>query len=139
MSQAEPVPAGPRDRVDAGVRPASAGWAARLHRFRRGEGGKGLTIVSPAFIYALIMLAAPLTMMFLLSFWTQDYLTLDRTFTLANYEEAWTGPLYQLLMLRSLVISGLTTFFTVLLAYPVAYFVAFEVKRSRALWLFLIT
>ena len=88
-------------------------------------------MVSPTFLYALIMLAAPLTMMFLLSFWTQDYLKLDRTFTLANYKEAWTGPLYQLLMLRSLVISGLTTLFTVLLAYPIAYFVAFEVKRSR--------
>ena len=31
------------------------------------------------------MLAAPLTMMFLLSFWTQDYLVLDKTFTLNNY------------------------------------------------------
>ena len=96
-------------------------------------------MVSPPLLYALVLLAAPLTLMFLLSFWTQDYLQLDRTFTLQNYKEAWTEPLYRLLMLRSLAISGLTTFFTVLLAYPIAYFVAFEVKRSRALWLFLIT
>lgn len=96
-------------------------------------------MVSPTFLYALVLLAAPLTLMFLLSFWTQEYLDLDRTFTLNNYREAWTDPLYRLLMIRSLVISGLTTFLTVLLAYPIAYFVAFEVKRSRALWLFLIT
>lgn len=139
MSQAETAPASTRDRLDAEGRATSAGWAARLRRFRRSEGGRGLTIVSPAFFYVLVMLAAPLTMMFLLSFWTQDYLTLDRTFTLANYHEAWTGPLYQTLMVRSLVISGLTTVFTVLLAYPIAYFVAFEVRSNRALWLFLIT
>lgn len=96
-------------------------------------------MVSPTFLYALLLLAAPLTMMVLLSFWTQDYLEIDRTFTLKNYAEAWTDPIYRLLMLRSLAISGLTTFFTVLLAYPIAYFVAVEVKRNRALWLFLIT
>ena len=111
----------------------------RLRRWRSGDAGKGLVIVSPAFLYALLLLAAPLTMMLLLSFWTQDYLDLDRSFTLKNYAEAWTDPIYRLLMLRSLAISGLTTFFTVLLAYPIAYFVAFRVERNRGLWLFLIT
>jgi spermidine/putrescine transport system permease protein len=77
--------------------------------------------------------------MVLLSFWTQNYLELDRTFTLKNYAEAWTEPLYRLLMWRSLWISGLTTILTVLLAYPIAYYVAFHVHRNRALWLFLIT
>lgn len=114
-------------------------WLAALRRFRRGDRGRGLITVSPAFFYTLIMLAAPLTLMFLLSFWRQDYLDLDRSFTLQNYREAWTGSIYQLLMLRSLAISAATTVLTVLLAYPIAYFVAFEVKQSRALWLFLIT
>lgn len=112
---------------------------ARIQRFRHSDSGRGLITISPAFLYALVMLAAPLTLMFLLSFWRQDYLDLDRTFTLQNYREAWTGPVYQLLMLRSLAISAVTTILTVLLAYPIAYFVAFEVKQSRALWLFLIT
>jgi spermidine/putrescine transport system permease protein len=37
-----------------------------------------------------------------LSFWTQNDLVLDRTFTLSNYHEAWANPLYRTLMLRSL-------------------------------------
>ncbi|MEZ5933514.1 MAG: ABC transporter permease [Alphaproteobacteria bacterium] len=78
-------------------------------------------------------------MMLLISFWTQTYLELDRTFTLKNYVEAWTDPLYRLLMLRSLVISFLVTLLTVVTAYPIAYFVAFYVHRNRALWIFLIT
>ena len=78
-------------------------------------------------------------MMFLLSFWTQDYLILDRTFTLNNYIEAFTQPVYQLLFSRSLYISLTVTFFTVLLAYPMAYFISFYGGDRKALWLFLIT
>jgi len=77
--------------------------------------------------------------MFLLSFWTQDYLVLDRTFTLNNYIEAATQPVYQLLFTRSLLISLTATFFTVLLAFPMAYFISFHGGNRKALWLFLIT
>lgn len=73
------------------------------------------------------------------SFWTQNYLDLDTTFTLANYREAWTDPLYRELMLRSLRISLIVTIVTVLLAFPIAYHVSFHVHRRKALWLFLIT
>ncbi|MBK0399173.1 ABC transporter permease [Limibaculum sp. M0105] len=110
-----------------------------IRRLLRGEAAQGLVLVSPTFLYALLLLAAPLTLVLLISFWTQDYLELDRTFTTANYAEAWSDPLYRLLMGRSLVISGVVTLTTVLLAYPIAYFVAFHVERNKALWIFLIT
>lgn len=118
---------------------AAPPFRLRFARFRRGEAAQGLVAVSPTFLYAFLLLAAPLALVILLSFWTQDYLTLDRTFTLKNYAEAWTDPLYRLLMLRSLAISGIVTVLTVALAFPIAWFVAFHVKRNRALWLFLIT
>ncbi|MCU9840070.1 ABC transporter permease [Ruegeria sp. WL0004] len=73
------------------------------------------------------------------SFWTQNYLDLDTTITLANYREAWTDPLYRELMLRSLRISLIVTVVTVLLAFPIAYHVSFHVHQRKALWLFLIT
>jgi spermidine/putrescine transport system permease protein len=111
----------------------------RIANALRGDAAQGLLLVSPTFLYALVLLAAPLALVLLLSFWTQNYLEIDRTFTLANYREAWTDPLYRLLMLRSLAISGIVTVLTVILAFPIAYFVAFHVKRNRALWLFLIT
>jgi spermidine/putrescine transport system permease protein len=103
------------------------------------EGRKGLILVSPTFAYAILLLAAPLILVILFSFWTQDYLDLDTTPTLANYKEAWTDPLYRELMLRSLRISVLVTTVTVLTAFPVAYYVSFRVKERKALWLFLIT
>ena len=103
------------------------------------ETKKGWRLLSAPFIFSILLLAAPITMMFLLSFWTQDYLVLDRTFTLNNYIEAVTQPVYQLLFTRSLLISLTATFFTVLLAFPMAYFISFHGGNRKALWLFLIT
>ena len=109
-------------------------------KLMRTDAAKGLTLVSPTFLYALLLLAAPLAAIVLLSFWTQQFLTIQRDFTLANYTEALTDPLYRELMLRSLRISGLVTLVTVTLAFPVAYYISFHVRPERkSLWLFLIT
>ena len=103
------------------------------------EARQGLKLISPTFVYVLVMLAAPLLMVITFSFWTQDYLTIDTTPTLDNYREAWGTPLYQVLMWRSLRISLTVTVVTVLLAFPIAYFLSFKVTKRKALWLFLIT
>jgi len=99
----------------------------------------GIALVSPPFAYSLLMLAAPLLLVFLLSMWTQNYLELDRTFTFANYKEAASEKLYQVLMIRSVVISGVVTIVTVLLAYPIAYYIAFFGGKRKSMWLLLIT
>ena len=100
---------------------------------------RGLRLIGLPFGYSLLLLAAPLLLIFLLGFWTQDYLVLDRSFKLDNYIEAWSHPLYRLLMLRSLGISAVVTLATVLLAYPMAYFISFYGGNHKALWLFLVT
>ncbi len=100
---------------------------------------RGLKLIGLPFGYSLLLLAAPLLLIFLLGFWTQDYLVLDRSFKLDNYIEAWSHPLYRVLMLRSLGISAVVTLATVLLAYPMAYFISFYGGNHKALWLFLVT
>jgi spermidine/putrescine transport system permease protein len=111
-----------------------------INKALRTEAGRGLTLISPTLIYALLLLAAPLLMIVLFSFWTQDFLTIDRNFTTENYREALTDPLYRELMLRSLRISGMVTALTVVLAFPIAYYISFHVRPERkSLWLFLIT
>ena len=117
------------------ARPAHS-WRAWL----RTDRARGLTLISPTMFYALLLLAAPLIMVATISFWTQNYLDFDRTLTLHNYIEAWTEPLYRVLMLRSLAISGTVTIATVLLAFPIAYYVSFHVSpHKKAMWMFLIT
>ena len=111
-----------------------------FQKWRRSESAQGLFLISPTLGFALLLLAVPLIMVVALSFWTQDYLTLDRTFTTANYQTAWTEPMYQYLMARSLKISIFVTAVTVLVAYPVAYYISFYVAPKRkAMRIFLIT
>ena len=100
---------------------------------------RGYALISPPLIYSLVMLAAPLALVVLLSLWSQNYLELDRTFRLDNYIEATSEPLYILLLTRSLIISGIVTICTVILAYPIAYYVAMFGGKAKSLLLLLIT
>lgn len=101
----------------------------------RSEAANGLLLVSPTLIYAVLLLAAPLVTVLIYS------LSLEEGgFGLDNYVTVWSDRINQLLILRSLTVSFSVTLVTVLLAYPVAYFVSFYVKPERkSLWLFLIT
>lgn len=102
------------------------------------DAGKGYALSAPATLYVGLLVAVPLVLLVANSFWTQEYITIDRTFSLNNYHEAFTDPLIRLLLLRSVVIAGFVTFLTVLLAYPIAYYIAFKTQR-KALWLILVT
>ena len=110
---------------------------------RDGQAGTartGLLLVAPPLVYAVGLLAAPMAMILLFSFWTQDFLTVDTTLTLDNYREAFRDPIYAELMARSIWISGIVTLITVVLAFPVAYFISFHVEPAhKSLWIFLVT
>jgi spermidine/putrescine transport system permease protein len=105
----------------------------------RSGAGRGRLLAAPPTIYALLMLAGPLVVVVLYSFWTQDYLTIDRTPTLDNYRTALFEPIYRDLLLRSLFVSVLVSLFVVCLAYPVAYFISFHGGDRKGFWLFVIT
>ncbi len=120
----------------------------RWGRFSRSEAANGLVLVSPTALYAIIMLAVPLGAILVYAFLTDcpsDACTepgqrIAFSFTLANFAEAWGDELYRVVMLRSLFVSMMVTLATVVLAFPVAYYVSFHVRPERkSLWLFLIT
>lgn len=101
----------------------------------RSEATSGLLLISPPLVYCVLLLAAPLLMVVLYSLSVEG-----GGYGLDNYIAVWTDRINQLLMLRSLTVSLSVTLVTVVLAYPVAYFVSFHVKPDKkALWLFLIT
>ena len=111
----------------------------RVKNWFSSDSSRGLTLIGLPFSFSLLLLAAPMLLIFFLGFWTQDYLDLDRSFSLDNYIEAWSEPMYRDLMLRSLGISATVTLATVMLAYPMAYFISFHGGNRKALWLFLVT
>ncbi len=104
----------------------------------RSDFSKGIALSGPASAYVGALVAIPLGILIVYSFWTQTYVTIDKTMTWANYQEALTDPLVLHLLRRSVLIAGCVTIATVMLAYPIAYFIAFRTEK-KTLWLILIT
>jgi spermidine/putrescine transport system permease protein len=112
----------------------------RWRNFTRSEAFSGYVLVSPTAIYAVLLLAAPLATIVAFSFFKDGYLTVIREFTLQNYVDTWSDPVFRAILLRSLFVSGMVTLTTVLIAFPIAYYISFNVSRSmKSRWLFLIT
>ena len=105
----------------------------------RSEPLRGYALLSPTLGIMVLALALPVGVLITISFWTQHYFEFDRTLTFLNYEEFFRKPVYRTVLWRSIAISAAVTSATVALAYPMAYFIAFRVKRHKLIWLMLIT
>ena len=115
-------------------------WLGKLRAlYLRSEALRGYTLLSPTLIVMAFSMCVPFAIMVLMSFWSQQAFEFDTTLTMANYGEAAERPLYEALLLRSLAISASCTVVTVLLAYPMAYYVAFHVHRHKLVWIILMT
>lgn len=113
---------------------------SRWGRFRKTEAAGGLMLVSPTALYAILLLAAPLLTVVIYSMMIDSKIGASAGFGFDNYAKVLTGNIYQSIMVRSIYVAILVTLATVVLAYPVAYFVSFNVAPSKkSLWLFLIT
>ncbi len=127
-------------------------------RFRalllRSEALRGYLLLSPTLLVMFLMLVVPLGGMIAFSFFTQVYFDIDPTPTLHNYwaiikpgeGKTYLGipfpfetPIYTILLVKSLLMSFVATGVIVLMAYPMAYFMAFRVTKHKILWLILIT
>ena len=126
----------------AQMRPAppkgqASGWLAGL-LYRR-EALRGYLLMSPTLMILTVGILIPFVILVVLSLWTRQGFDFDTTLTLDNYRRIFTEPIFGALIGRSLWISAMATVATVLLCYPMAYFVAFHVHRNKMLWLILIT
>jgi ABC-type spermidine/putrescine transport system permease subunit I len=98
-----------------------------------------LGAAAPNLVWAAAFFAVPAAVMVVYSFAQQDMLTAEVSFdwTLANYERIGDSIILEAL-LRSLWLSGVATFFCLLVAYPVAYFLAFRAGRMKTVLLGLV-
>ncbi|MFX0546452.1 ABC transporter permease [Roseovarius sp. S1116L3] len=105
----------------------------------RSEALRGYALLSPTLIFMGVIILIPFGILVVMSFWTQSGFDFDTTWTLANYRDMLDRPIYRALLERSLYISGLATVATVILCYPMAYYVAFHVHRNKMMWIVLMT
>jgi spermidine/putrescine transport system permease protein len=107
--------------------------------YLRSDTLKGFTLLSPTLLVMGLTMCIPFGIMIVMSFWTQIGFEFDTAFSLVNYVEAVEKPMYRALLLRSLTISAICTVATVLLSYPMAYYVAFHVRKHKMAWIILMT
>jgi spermidine/putrescine transport system permease protein len=111
------------------------------HVKRRPEWFDGIWLLMPTLGIVVGMMLVPLAAIIIVSFWTQSGFELDATWTLENYAVLFTpeGKLYRILIVKSLWVSFVATAAVVLLAYPMAYFMAFRIERGKLIWIILLT
>jgi len=118
----------------------SSSWRGRLYAlYLRSDTLKGFTLLSPTLLVMGLTMCIPFGIMVVMSFWTQIGFEFDTAFSLVNYVEAVEKPMYRALLLRSLTISAICTVVTVLVSYPMAYYVAFHVRKHKMVWIILMT
>lgn len=109
--------------------------AARIRRIAW-SGGLAAPIVAFIIVFALI----PLSILFLYSFWTNEFLGLSKDLTTANYE-ALLGEdreVFVPVLLRTVALALIVTGVTLVLGYASAYWLARRVSRFRAIALILL-
>lgn len=99
---------------------------------------RGLVLLAPPVVWMLVFYLIPLVILLVYAFWSVDYLTVIRSFTLDNFRTITTNRLYSNVLLRTIAIAAIVTFIDILLAFPIAYFLARKVTRHRQLLLMLV-
>ena len=109
-----------------------------LKALRESRVAQSLLLVLPANAYLFIFMALPMVLVAVLSFLSRGtYGDVVFTFNLTNYSRL-LAPLYFKILAYSLVVGVATTFFCILIGYPMAYYIARAPARQRSLLLFLV-
>tara|TARA_B100000886_G_scaffold326072_1_gene272240 strand:+ start:394 stop:1278 length:885 start_codon:yes stop_codon:yes gene_type:complete len=108
--------------------------------YARSDLAKAYSLLSPALILVTLAMLVPLGLMLSFSFFTQiSFTEIDYSFTIQRYIDFFQKNLLVSLLFKSVKISFIVTFVTLLTAYPVCYYIAFYVKKNKMLWLVLLT
>jgi len=127
----------PNRQAEAGAPPRRPSrLTAILHR---SEALRGYLLMSPTLLIMTLGIVIPFLILLVMSSWSRDGFGFDTTPTINNYLRAWSEPVFGALLTRSFWISGVATVATVVLCYPMAYYVAFHVHRRKMLWIILMT
>lgn len=97
-----------------------------------------LALLAAPIAWMSLFYLVPIGILLLHAFWSVDYLTIDRTFTLENLHTVATNSLYPTVLLRTFLMAVAVTLTDIVLAFPVAFFIAKRATRHRELLLMLV-
>ena len=84
-------------------------------------------------MWTLAFFVAPLLIMFVYSFWTFLDYRVESIWTLENYVQLFSEARYLSALKNSLVVTGSTVAISIVLAFPLAYVIAFKIPRRYQL------
>jgi spermidine/putrescine transport system permease protein len=87
----------------------------------------------PPLLWVGLFLLLPYALMFAHSFWAVQNGFIVHNWNLANYQKLLTNPLYSSVLFRTMRIAASVTLLSLLLGYPLAYFVSFYADRRKEL------
>jgi spermidine/putrescine transport system permease protein len=91
-----------------------------------------IAITVPPLAWVVVFLLVPYLLMFCYSFWTvSESQTIVHAWTFDSYRELLVKPVYWQTLLRSMWIAGRVTIFSLLLGYPLAYFLSFHAGARK--------
>jgi spermidine/putrescine transport system permease protein len=97
-----------------------------------------IVTISPILIWMLLLVAAPLIIVFIMGFLTRGvYGQVEYILTMQNYKDLFK-PMYLEIFLYSLWIAFLTTIICLILGYPFAYFISNVKSKYKILFFMLI-
>lgn len=101
----------------------------------------GVWLIAPTLLIVIGLMVVPLAGIIIVSFWSQTGFDINPDWNLDNYRVLFTaeGALYRILIVKSLWMSLIATLAVVLLAYPMAYFMAFRIEKAKLIWIILLT
>ena len=109
-----------------------------LARLRESRVFQGTALIAPANLYLFFFVILPLAMVVVLSFLSRgSYGQVEYRFNLSNYTRL-LDPVYARILGYSLAVGFGTTAITMLIGYPLAYYIARSPAKQRSLLLFLI-
>jgi putative spermidine/putrescine transport system permease protein len=102
----------------------------RLREFiqqHKDESYAGYLLAGPYLLYMLLLFFIPIGYIFVVSFYQNVPVgTMEPAFTLENYVEFFTTPQYVNALYTTVEISIVSTLFTIVVSYPIAYFIVFS-------------
>ncbi|WP_108658856.1 ABC transporter permease [Acuticoccus kandeliae] len=97
-----------------------------------------LLLALPSIAWLCFFVLAPLGFLVTISFWTATPFGTVAAFTTANYETIFQSSTYLGILIGTLRIAAITTILTLLVSYPVAWFLSRQAGRWKAIFMLLV-
>jgi spermidine/putrescine transport system permease protein len=92
-----------------------------------------LLVTVPPLAWVAVFLIAPYIFLFCFSFWNVHAQTIVHHWNLNNYRQLFTNPVYLEVLLRSMRIAAMVTVLSLILSFPLAYYLSFRAGARKEL------